>query len=215
MDYSNLSTDPDHPEGSSPWQTSPGASRTVPERDLNDNKTVSNPPSPSAAVTASPRNADGIQNGPPARQEGSATVEASKPADERQEFQSQTCNIKQSPARGLTYNVQDMRFQGPPMTEEEIQQEHLRQQKINERRQQILHTQQHQRGPGSYQSNEQEQNAKPMVYRLVAKITALERTGKKEPAIHFDVQVCGLVFNAGPHPKIRKTAASIQLASSI
>ena len=93
--------------------------------------------------------------------------------------------------RSETLSSQDIRFQGPPMTEEELRQKQLYQQRQQERYQQALHAQQHQRGPGPnryHQGTRASQRQVPQ-YKLQAKITGLERTGKKDPAIRFDVHV--------------------------
>ena len=76
------------------------------------------------------------------------------------------------------------------MTEEELRQQQLHQQRQQERYQQALHAQQHQRGPGPGRYHQGPRaGQRPLQYKLQAKITALERTGKKDPAIHFDVHV--------------------------
>ena len=84
----------------------------------------------------------------------------------------------------------DIRFQGPPLTEEELRQQQMHQQRQQERYQQALHAQQHQRGPGPGRYHQGARaGQRPPQYKLQAKVTALERTGKKDPAIRFDVHV--------------------------
>ena len=185
MDYSQLPNDPDNPAGTSPWQTSPGPNRmSFPSED-------SSPPSPVAAKQSRP------PNGPPqnVEQQNDAYSESPTPPADTPEDRGppQSNGAHKQTSRAISQSVPDIRFQGPPMTEEELRQEQMRQQRAQERYQQSLHAQQHQRGPGRYHGTKQGQR-QPPAYKLQAKIIQLERLGKKDPAIHFDVHVRGFAL---------------------
>lgn len=81
----------------------------------------------------------------------------------------------------------DIRFQEPPMTEEELRQKQLQQQRQQERYQQSVNAQHSARGR-YHQSGRQPQKA-PAQYKMQAKLTGLERMGKKDPSFRFDVHV--------------------------
>ena len=185
MDYSHVQ-DPDHPDGTSPWQTSSPA----PDRSTFVDGKDESAPSPPAVTRDSPTTTETTDN---ATLEEAQTDTQSDPPTPDPPFQEestppQPANGRTQTYRNISQSVPDIRFQGPPMTEEELRQESTRQQRAQERYQQQLHVQQHQRVPGRYHGTKQGQR-QPPAYRLQAKITSLERTGKKDPAIHFDVHV--------------------------
>ncbi|KAL2051001.1 hypothetical protein ABVK25_008747 [Lepraria finkii] len=90
---------------------------------------------------------------------------------------------------GLPARVcQTFDFKVLPLTEEELRQQQLHQKRQQERYQQALHAQQHQRGPGPGRYHQGARpGQRPPQYKLQAKITGLERLGKKDPSIRFDV----------------------------
>ncbi|KAG8525789.1 uncharacterized protein KY384_000549 [Bacidia gigantensis] len=179
MDYSQLPNDPDHPVGTSPWQNSPGPNRsTFPSED-------STPSSPEVSKQSPSLPASSQQQ----EQQNNAQVErpSSTPPDRDAPLSPQQNGAGRQPARTISQSVPDIRFQGPPMTEEELRQESMRQQRIQERHQQSLHAQQHQRAPGPNRYHGKQGQRQPPAYMLQARITTLERLGKKDPAIHFDV----------------------------
>ena len=180
MDYSHLSNDPDHPDGSSPWQSSPAPDRSsFPSEE-------SSPPTPEA-----PKQTPSTQN--PSEQQEQQDQQDDSPSPETSE-QEQALSPRPNGSgkrsnRAISQSVPDIRFQGPPMTEEELRQEALRQQRLRERQQQTIHAQQHARGPAPVRYHGKQGQRQPPAYMLQARIISLERIGKKDPAIHFDVHV--------------------------
>ena len=183
MDYSQVN-DPDHPDGTSPWQTSPAPDRTTfaPVNESVPSSPAANRDSPTGTENKAPPTPQTINDdsysdpptpGPPPQEEAQS---------------SQSSERGKLPYRAISQSVPDIRFQGPPMTEEELRQENLKQQRAQERYQQQLHAQQHQRLPGRYHGGKQGQR-QPPAYKLQARITSIERVGKKDPSIHFDVHV--------------------------
>ena len=183
MDFSQVN-DPDHPDGTSPWQTSPAPNRTSFPADPDS---VPSSPAPLRQSTPTPEPATPT-TGTPARQRASPGQPTTPEEIEQDEPASPQQNGSQTQsARPLSQSTPDIRFQGPPMTEEELRQEQLRQQRARERHQQQLNAQQQQRAPGRYHGKQNQRQ--PPAYKLQAKITSLERLGKRDPAIHFDVHV--------------------------
>lgn len=176
MDYSSISSDPEHPAGADPWQSSPQPSRTS----FPESESGREPDSP-AAKHAPPT--------PQHQEERDGSDPESPDASSYEEAQPQPNGAGRIPGRSDT--ASDIRFQGPPLTEEELRQQQLYQQRQQERYQQAIHAQQHARGPGPqrYHPGARAGQRQPPQYKLQAKITGLERTGKKDPAITFDVHV--------------------------
>ena len=179
MDYSNLPNDPDHPAGSDPWRTSPKQSKhTFPPQETGDA-----PPSPAVEQKT--------ENTHPEQQEDGEAHDDEPPSPEMQDEPPRRNGTWRSTQSDISNSQQirpDIRFQDQPLTEEELRQKQAYEQKQQERYQQAIHAQQHQRGPGRYHGTGR-QGQRPPQYRLQAKITGLERTGKKDPAIRFDVHV--------------------------
>lgn len=77
---------------------------------------------------------------------------------------------------------------------------------------------QHQQRPGAARYHNTKQQRPVPQYKLQAKVTALERTGRKDPVIRFDVYVCGaflfpwLISRADGHG--RRTFPSFEPLSS-
>ena len=186
MDFSQVN-DPDHPDGASPWQTSPAPNRTSFPADPD-----SVPSSPAVVRQSPPTPEPKTPNVEAPAQPQSPTEEPGEPGEPETPDSEEPPSPEQNGSRNqsqrqISQSTPDIRFQGPPMTEEELRQEQLRQQRIRERHQQQLNAQQHQRTPGRYHGKQGQKQ--PPAYKLQARITALERTGKKDPAIHFDVHV--------------------------
>jgi len=188
MDYSSLPNDPDHPAGADPWQSSPQPNRTT----FNPQGPTDVPSSPLAKhAPATPE----PEPEPQDDGEGSYDEPLSPPI---QDQPPQRNGAGKVPARSESSSSPDIRpnirFQDQPLTEEELRQKQLHEQRQQERYQQALHAQQHQRGPpGRYHQQGARQGQRPPQYKLQAKVTGLERTGKKDPAIRFDIHV-GLYF---------------------
>ena len=184
MDYSQVH-DPEHPDGTSPWSSS----SPVPERSNFASRNDSTPASPTKT-----------RGQPSDNKQGNSITQYQQPEDVHSDPATPTAGLEEEEPlppstakpsqayRNTSQSVPDIRFQGPPLTEEELRQEQLRQQRNEERYQQQLHAQQHQRGPGRYHGNKAGQR-QPSHYKLQARISTLERTGKKDPSFHFDVHV--------------------------
>ena len=178
MDYSSLPNDPDHPAEADPWQSSPQPTRTS----FPQPESAKEPDSPTAKHAPSTPE-------PQHQEERDGSDQESPDASSYEEPPPNANGAERRPGRSDT--ASDIRFQGPPLTEEELRQQQLYQQRQNERYQQAIHAQQHARGPGPqrYHPGARAGQRQPPQYRLHAKITSLERTGKKDPAIAFDVHV--------------------------
>ena len=181
MDYSSLPSDPDHPAGADPWQSSPQPTRT----DFPQPESAREPDSPTgkhAPPTPEPQHQE-ERDGSDQDQESPNTSSYEEPPAPKANGTGRTSSRSDI--------ASDIRFQGPPLTEEELRQQQLYQQRQHERYQQAIHAQQHARGPGPqrYHPGARAGQRQPPQYKLQAKITGLERTGKKDPAITFDVHV--------------------------
>lgn len=184
MDYSSLPNDPDHPAGADPWQSSP---QPTPQ----PTKTTFNPSEP-GSVPSSPLAKHNVSAPEPQRQDDSEEQDPEPLSPSVPDTPSYQQNgAARGPTRTDNGGRSDIRFQGPPLTEEELRQQQMHQQRQQERYQQALHAQQHQRGPGPGRYHQGARpGQKPPQYKLQAKVTGLERTGKKDPAIRFDIHVC-------------------------
>ncbi|KAI4257694.1 MAG: hypothetical protein L6R42_005497 [Xanthoria sp. 1 TBL-2021] len=184
MDYSSHPNDPDNPVGSSPWQSSPQASShpnfgtpepgSAPSSPLAKHSTPYTEPSPQQSDDGSPQ--DGLDR----RQR---TEDGSLSADD---------GSPQATPR---------RQQGPPLNGKgmspghlrHVQQEYLQQQRQEQIRQQSGQSQQQQHQPRSavpsryHTAPRANQRQNLPQYKLQAKITNLERTGRKDPVLRFDV----------------------------
>lgn len=191
MDYSSIHSDPGDPAGPDPWQTSPQPTRT----NFQPSEPGSEPSSPLGKHTPSTPTPQ-----QPEYHESELEVEPeplSPPVPEEPRPQ-QSNGVSRAPTWSTSQSVPDIRFQGPPLTEEELRQQQLHQQRQQERYQQALHAQQHQRGPGPGRYHQGARSGqRPPQYKLQAKVTALERVGKKDPSIRFDVHVCVLKVASG------------------
>ncbi|KAL8905106.1 MAG: hypothetical protein Q9171_006802 [Xanthocarpia ochracea] len=184
MDYSSLPNDPDNPVGSSPWQSSPQAS-THPN--FGTSEPGSAPSSPLAKHSTPYPQASSQQS-----EDGSAH-DGLDPREQREDN-------SMSAQEGSPQNTPE-RQQGPPMNGKEVSPGHLRhlQQEYMQQQQQIRHQsapqyqQQYQQPPRSavpsryHTGARTNQRQNPPQYKLQAKITTLERTGRNDPVLRFDV----------------------------
>ena len=182
MDYSSLPHEPESPAGTSPWQTSPDASRH-----FDKTSSDSGPPSPTPqqSSTVASQNLGDIEPPPiePQLREDINYGHTGPNLAEEDDFLPR-------PARKTPRTMPDVvRYQEAPLTEEEIRQKSMQQQRQQERYQQALHAQHTARGPTRYHPGGPQGVKRPPQYRMQAKITGLERTGKKDPSIRFDVHV--------------------------
>ncbi len=182
MDYSSLPNDPDHPAGADPWQSSPQPNETPQESP----DVPSSPLAKHAPATPEPEHQEDGEDGEGSYDEPlSPTIQAKPP--QRNGARKISAPSQSSSSPDIRPNI---RFQDQPLTEEELRHKQLYEQRQQERYQQALHAQQHQRGqPGRYHQQGTRQGQRPPQYRLQAKVTGLERTGKKDPAIRFDIHV--------------------------
>ncbi|KAL8689914.1 MAG: hypothetical protein Q9224_004532 [Gallowayella concinna] len=183
MDYSSLPNDPDHPVGSSPWQSSPQAS-THPNFGTSDPGSA---PSSPSAQKATPY--------------ADASPEQSEDGNTRDELdRSQARDGHSISAEEGTPQGTPERSQGPSLNGERFQEQPYQQQQqqpfSQRNREQPAHYPQH------HQQQQQPRSAVPSryhtgartnqqrnlpQYKLQAKITSLERTGRKDPILRFDV----------------------------
>lgn len=164
MDYSTLPNDPDHPPGTSPWQSSPQVGAT--------------PSPPTTKRSSYIGAADGHPEDYSIDQDN--TNEERYEQDQGQEYQGN------QPENGALLES----GQRYPSNDPDALQ--TRQQVYQQAPQQQGQHQQQQRsgGPNRYRGTTrpaQRQNLPQ--YKLQAKITALERTGRKDPVLRFDVHV--------------------------
>ena len=187
MDYSSIPNDPDNPVGSSPWQSSPQAS-------THPNFGASEPGSAPSSPLA--KHSTPYPEASPQQSEDGNPHDGLHPREQREDN-------SMSAQEGSPQNTPE-RQQGPPLNGKDVSPGHLRhlQQEYMQQQQQIRHQsapqyqQQYQQPPRSavpsrYHSGartNQRQNLPQ--YKLQAKITTLERTGRKDPVLRFDVHVC-------------------------
>ena len=176
MDYSQIHNDPDNPAAASPWQTSPQApSRTSYSRDGGAN-------SPTLAAS-SPY---GDQSSRPSHEAGDDEETLGGESVDYTESEPDSTARENGSSPDLS-----TRLQSPPLIEQGFlpQQQYIGQQRQASYQQQPGQ-QPRPTAPGRYQSGQQRPpRQNPPRYKLQAKITGLERTGRKDPILKFDVHV--------------------------
>lgn len=173
MDYSGVSNETDALAGSSPWgSSSPRADRTP---------YTPNPPSAPESPEQTPRHQhnssqDSISANPFATESSVSSQALPPPAQ-----QSETTSVP----------AQNVSAQGPAQGPEQQQQQQQQQQIPQQYQHQHQHGQPHpQQRPGAAARYHSQRQPRPVpAYKLQAKVTALERTGRKDPVIRFDVYV--------------------------
>ena len=170
MDYSTSMHD-DNPAGASPWGSSPVPS---PQHARTSSFPTSNdaPPSPTPFGSTPSRNAnysqeDTIGSGSYTRPESSAGTESVTESDGQRPDTAQSIH-----------------------SQPEEQQAFLSQQQQQTAGQQQFPPQQRQEPQRYHGAGRQAQQPQGPQYKLQAKITGLERTGRKDPIMRFDVHVC-------------------------
>lgn len=170
MDYSSTIQDSEDPVGASPWGNSPVSS---PSRNAPAFHPISgdNPPPP---LRYNSQSSNGYNQEHSASESGeiqhsSTATTASGTEDETQDFTTQESSTLAPSQSGSTAAPQPTGNQGSPAPGEQQSQPV---------------------GVGLHQG-QQTQNKRPPQpqFRLQAKITGLERTGKKDPILRFDVHV--------------------------
>ena len=162
MDYSSLPNDPEHPGGPSPWASSPQHNRT----------SFAHPPTseiPSSPLPSqSPYGEESAQDhgyiSEPDSTRPTETLAASHAAENGEQAHRQREPAQSNPS----YAAQGQQQHPPPHG----QQEHQRHE------------------PQRYHHTARQQRQHQPQYKLQAKITGLERTGRKDPILRFDVYVC-------------------------
>ncbi|KAJ5263008.1 hypothetical protein N7497_008751 [Penicillium chrysogenum] len=159
MDYSAISTDPDHPTGTSPWG-SPRAERgTFP---------TSNNDIPSSPLPGQEQSADvgSVGNADPQSPDLSAQLQSAQLGDPDYPDAHFPFGVHQSP------NVQQQ--QSPT--------------------------------PAQYQTGARQDSRPPgPTYRIQGKVTGLERTGKKDPILRFDIHTNIPKFRTTQYRDVRRT----------
>ena len=167
MDYSTLSNDPDNPAGTSPWQSSPQPGA---------------PPSPPMPKRSS--YADTTERHTEEENSDQDNTSEERYQHQHQHQHQQGNQISQS-ENGVSSDSDQRYGQNPYQSRQQVYQQQSHQQDQQQQKQQ-------QRGgaPNRYRGTArpvQRQNLPQ--YKLQAKITALERTGRKDPVLRFDVHV--------------------------
>ncbi|KAL8839304.1 MAG: hypothetical protein Q9176_004484 [Flavoplaca citrina] len=185
MDYSSLPNDPDNPVGSSPWQSSPQAAT---HSNFGTSEPGSAPSSPLARHSTPYTESSPQQSEDGSHQDG---------LDRRLQTEDNFISPDEGSPQTTPHPQQAPPLNGKGMSPghlRHLQQEYLQQQQRQEqiRQQQSVHNQQQQQPrsavPSRYHTaarTNQRQNLPQ--YKLQAKITNLERTGRKDPVLRFDV----------------------------
>lgn len=155
MDYSH---DADHPEGSSPWASSPKQSRDFGQR----------PADPTATFV------------PPQSPFGPAATEAANYSERPSTSDSTTLAVPENESHP----------QSPYQNHEESQQG-FNAQSIGQQAPQPGQSAEQGRRPEAARYHARQPQKPQPQYKLQCKITALERTGKKDPILRFDAYVRG------------------------
>jgi len=191
MDYSSLPNDPDHPIGSSPWQSSPQPT----SRTFIASEASSAPSSPLAKHSSSrPESPQAVE------QDGSGEEHGTGVGAGEESHSHGEDRIAEPGVNGSARTATDS-AQPPPKMQQPTQ---TQQQQSQQPRQPQG---QHQRtAPNRYHGGaaRQPQRQNLPQYKLQAKITSLERTGRKDPILKFDVHV-GVGLSGAPHVFLRYT----------
>lgn len=168
MDYSSSIHDVDNPTGASPWGSSPA---TSPRRV----RTVSFPATDDVPPLASPYN--------PTHQTSYSQDEAIGAGGYRPESSTGTGSVTESDGR---------RPDTAESTPSQQDQQHSLAGQQQQQSPSYEHSQQpHKPEPQRYHSaGRQAQHPPAPQYKLQAKVTGLERTGRKDPILRFDIHVC-------------------------
>ena len=175
MDYSSLPNDPDHPVGSSPWQSSPQPTN---QSSFPNSETSSSPSSPLAKHT--PYTADSSEGIDEGGHEQSVQAEQTI-GGQPPYHQADTARVSQPNGKSLDSSNH---VQSPPVMQQPTQsqsQQYPRQPQ----------SQQQRGAPNRYHGGANRNAPRQNIpqYKLQAKITGLERTGRKDPVLRFDVHV--------------------------
>lgn len=198
MDYSSLPNDNDHLPGTSPWQSSP---KPVSRSSFINSERDSTPSPPSAKRSSYASTSQGHSE-----EDGS---DQDTVTEDRNQSRATENALPENGTSSESAHKQQQRPQEENEHEDQYQQYH------EQRSQQSPHQQ---RGtvPNRYHGNTRSvQRANLPQYKLQAKITGLERTGRNDPVLKFDVHVgvqlplnCPVMLMGNPKtnlPKFRTT----------
>ena len=164
MDYSTSIHD-DHPAGASPWGTSPVVSPQHPRTSsFGAQGDVPPSPTPYTGSSAGFSQDDTLGGGSYTRPDSSAGTGSVTESDGRRPDTADS--IQSQPEQQQTYQGEQA----------EPQQQYAQAQRQEPQR--------------YHHANRQVQQQQGPQYKLQAKITGLERTGRKDPIMRFDVHVC-------------------------
>ena len=184
MDYSNVSNDLEQPGNSSPWaSTSPQVDRSTFSQAPSDNYSS---PVPIRQQSPGPQgNGSSIANKfPPVSTDLPSNSAALTPADD------------DSNSPDLSEQLQSAQLGDPDYLGDHEPSPYQQQQA---RQAQQYAAQQQRHSAARYQTGQRPQRPIP-AYKLQAKITALERTGRKDPVLRFDVHVRHRLCSMGSLP---------------
>ena len=188
MDYSSLPNDPDLPAGTSPWQSSPQRPN---RRSDSMSEAGSVPSSPVAKHTPYRSESQQLGDEGASDQERLAGSNGGFGGERAGDLSAQTQNnsTQHMPGGDQSSPTVEQGSQGRQHQQPPSQQNHQPQQQQYPQQQQ-----QRAVGPNRYHSGARPtaRQALPQ-YRLQAKVTGLERTGRKDPAVRFDVYVSSMV----------------------
>jgi hypothetical protein len=176
MDYSALPNDPDHPAGASPWgSSSPNAGR----QSFPSSVSGEAPPSPTPLPPPhqqSPYGAEATDHHPSqySRRQGTMNSES------QSEGGTTAVDDDDESTRDLSERLQSAQLGDHDYMGAHTPHTHQQSQYPGQRRPD---------GPARYQPGPRASARTLPAYKLQAKITGLERTGKKDPILRFDVHV--------------------------
>lgn len=174
MDYSTVSNDLEQPGGSSPWaSTSPRVDRSAFSQPTSDS---SSSPLPSQQQLPNPQgNGSPVANRfPPVSTNVPASSAGLTSADD------------DTDSPDLSEQLQSAQLGDPDYIGDHEPNPYQHQQRAQQSQHYAAQQQRH--AASRYQSGARQQRPVP-AYKLQAKITALERTGRKDPVLRFDVHV--------------------------
>lgn len=168
MDYSSFPNDPDHPAGSSPWQSPP---HPTSRQSFAGSDPGSAPSSPLIRASRSGLDEYGSDHD---------TLKADSYRRDTESTSTLVENGASSEPAQISHHSND-----------QTQQPHQHQQTPYRQSRSQPNQQQRVQGPNRYHGTSRlVQRQNPPQYKLQAKITGLERTGRKDPVLRFDVHVC-------------------------
>lgn len=171
MDYSSLPSDPDNPAGSSPWSSSPQPT----SRPSFQSPTTPDVPSSPLATQSPYRPEPGSESAPDdSNEQMGGRGRYSRPESSGEG----SLPDENGSSPDLSARLQSPQLGEPGFNEQQYHQHHH------------YAPQQRHEGPQRYHTGARAGHRQNIPqYRLEAKITGLERTGKKDPILRFDVYV--------------------------